>query len=170
MVFILVILASGKRYNKLLKRHSQRLAFLLRVAFSGKGDMRRHRYCVAHTLTGRYRLGDKMAFVIANTATKNQAIYAFEPSLSLDSVEFKTVRLEHIHYDHDGNILIDSETLKEFEALGIPVFEKKSSAKQFLVGLNLVGKAKYVGVRYKRAFEHQYTDLDLFSSWAELNR
>ncbi len=123
-----------------------------------------------HPLTGRYGLGEKMAFVLANTATKNQALYAFEPSLSLESVEFKTVRLEHVHYDHDGNMLVDSDTLKEFEVLGIPVFERKSSAKQFLVGLNLVGKAKYVGVRYKRAFEHQYTDLGLFSSWTELNR
>ncbi|MCA3949362.1 DUF3265 domain-containing protein [Vibrio vulnificus] len=129
-------------------------------------------FCIAclHPLTRRYGLGEKMAFVLANTATKNQALYAFEPSLSLESVEFKTVRLEHVHYDHDGNILVDSDTLKEFEVLGIPVFERKSSAKQFLVGLNLVGKAKYVGVRYKRAFEHQYTDLGLFSSWTELNR
>ncbi|MBM5419152.1 hypothetical protein J8A28_22990, partial [Vibrio parahaemolyticus] len=68
-----------------------------------------------------------MAFVLANTATKNQALYAFEASLSLESVEFKTVRLEHVHYDHDGNILVDSDTLKEFEVLGIPVFERKSS-------------------------------------------
>lgn len=111
-----------------------------------------------------------MAFVIANTAIKNQMLYAFTPNLSSKNVEFKAVRLEHVQYDHDGNILVDSNTLDEFEVLGVPVFEKKSSAKQFLVGLNLVGKAKYVGVRYKRAFEHQHTDLSLFSSWTELNR
>ncbi|MEZ8296971.1 hypothetical protein AB6D11_24505 [Vibrio splendidus] len=111
-----------------------------------------------------------MAFVIANTATKNQLLYAFEPSLSADCIDFKIVRLKHVQYDHDGNILVDSGTLKEFEALGIPVFERKSSAKQFLVGLNLVGKAKYVCVRYKLAFEHQYIDLGLFSSWTVLNR
>ncbi|MCF9331601.1 DUF3265 domain-containing protein [Vibrio parahaemolyticus] len=29
------------------------MAFLLCVAFSVLGGMRRHRYCVAHTLTGR---------------------------------------------------------------------------------------------------------------------
>ncbi|TOO87937.1 hypothetical protein CGH27_27135, partial [Vibrio parahaemolyticus] len=33
---------------------SQRVAFLLCVSFSGLGDMRELRYCVAHTLTGRY--------------------------------------------------------------------------------------------------------------------
>ncbi|OQK34623.1 hypothetical protein XM74_u0037 [Vibrio vulnificus] len=30
------------------------MALLLCVAFSVEGGMRRHRYCVAHTLTGRY--------------------------------------------------------------------------------------------------------------------
>ncbi|HAS6244536.1 TPA: DUF3265 domain-containing protein [Vibrio vulnificus] len=29
------------------------MAFLLCVGFSAKGGMRRHQYCVAHTLTGR---------------------------------------------------------------------------------------------------------------------
>ncbi|EHK2875178.1 DUF3265 domain-containing protein [Vibrio parahaemolyticus] len=30
------------------------MAFLLCVSFSGLGGMRELRYCVAHTLTGRY--------------------------------------------------------------------------------------------------------------------
>ncbi|HGS4888100.1 TPA: hypothetical protein ACMDRT_004573 [Vibrio parahaemolyticus] len=77
-----------------------------------------------------------MAFVLANTATKNQALYAFEPNFTIESIEYKTVRLDHVQYDHQGNILIDSDTLKEFELLGVPIFEKKSSAKAFLVGLN----------------------------------
>ncbi|ELA7834453.1 DUF3265 domain-containing protein [Vibrio alginolyticus] len=33
------------------------MAFLLCVGLSDQGGMRRHRYCVAHTLTGRYVLG-----------------------------------------------------------------------------------------------------------------
>ncbi|MDO6496979.1 hypothetical protein [Photobacterium sanguinicancri] len=111
-----------------------------------------------------------MTFVLANTGSKNQVLYAFEPNLSTSNIEYKTVRLEHVQYDHQGNILVDSDTLKEFELLGVPVFEKKSSAKEFLVGLKLVGKAKYVGVRYKRAYEHLLTDLNAFSSWTELNR
>ncbi|MDW1950149.1 hypothetical protein R7Q42_22855 [Vibrio sp. 812(2023)] len=111
-----------------------------------------------------------MAFVLANKGSKNQTLYAFEPSLSTNNAEFKSVRLEHVQYDHDGNILVDSETLKEFEILGIPVFEKKDSAKRYLVSLNLVGKAKYVGVRYKRAYELIHTDLTTFSSWTGLNR
>ncbi|EKO3846473.1 DUF3265 domain-containing protein [Vibrio harveyi] len=41
-------------FNKLFKRDSQRVAFLLCVGFSDLGGMRRHRYCVAHPLTGRY--------------------------------------------------------------------------------------------------------------------
>ncbi len=40
--------------NKLFKSDSQRVAFLFCVAFSVYGGMRRLRYCVAHTLTGRY--------------------------------------------------------------------------------------------------------------------
>ncbi|MCG0026576.1 DUF3265 domain-containing protein [Vibrio parahaemolyticus] len=40
-------------HNKLFKSDSQRVAFLLCVAFSVKGGMQYHRYCVAHTLTGR---------------------------------------------------------------------------------------------------------------------
>ncbi|PNM43068.1 DUF3265 domain-containing protein [Vibrio harveyi] len=43
-------------FNKLFKRDSQRVAFLLCVGFSDLGGMRRHRYCVAHPLTGRYVL------------------------------------------------------------------------------------------------------------------
>ncbi|AYO19531.1 DUF3265 domain-containing protein [Vibrio owensii] len=33
------------------------MAFLLCVGLSDQGGMRRHRYCVAHTLTGRYTFG-----------------------------------------------------------------------------------------------------------------
>ncbi|WP_340700290.1 hypothetical protein [Vibrio harveyi] len=111
-----------------------------------------------------------MAYVLANKASKNQMLYAFEPSLNIDSIEYKTVRLEHVQYDHQGNILIDSDTLRDFELLGIPVFEKKSSAKKFLIGLDLGAYAKYVGGRYKRAYEHNFTDLKAFSSWTDLNR
>ncbi|EKD7165453.1 hypothetical protein RFA42_004267 [Vibrio vulnificus] len=35
------------------------MAFLPCVAFSVLGGMRELRYCVAHTLTGRYVLGEK---------------------------------------------------------------------------------------------------------------
>lgn len=111
-----------------------------------------------------------MGYVLANKATKNQMLYAFEPNFNIDSIEYKTVSLEHVQYDHQGNILIDSATLKELELLGVPVFEKKSSAKEFLVGLGLMAHAKYVGVRYKRAYEHSFIDLNTSSSWTELNR
>ncbi|HAS6021795.1 TPA: DUF3265 domain-containing protein [Vibrio vulnificus] len=47
-------------YNNLFKSDSQRLAFLLCVAFSVLGGMRELRYCVAHTLTGRYEHPNKM--------------------------------------------------------------------------------------------------------------
>ncbi|RZP55464.1 DUF3265 domain-containing protein [Vibrio vulnificus] len=46
-------------YNNLFKSDSQRVAFLPCVAFSVLGGMRELRYCVAHTLTGRYVLGEK---------------------------------------------------------------------------------------------------------------
>ncbi|ELA7191475.1 DUF3265 domain-containing protein [Vibrio parahaemolyticus] len=39
--------------NKAFKSDSQRVAFLPCVAFSVLGGMRRHRYCVAHTLMRR---------------------------------------------------------------------------------------------------------------------
>ncbi|TNZ64959.1 DUF3265 domain-containing protein, partial [Vibrio parahaemolyticus] len=39
--------------NKLFKRDSQRVAFLLCVGLSDEGGMQRLRYCVAHPLTGR---------------------------------------------------------------------------------------------------------------------
>ncbi|EKA7361455.1 TPA: DUF3265 domain-containing protein [Vibrio parahaemolyticus] len=38
----------------MFKSDSQRVAFLLCVAFGVLGGMRRFWYCVAHTLTGRY--------------------------------------------------------------------------------------------------------------------
>ncbi|EMK3662542.1 DUF3265 domain-containing protein [Vibrio vulnificus] len=40
-------------HNNLFKSDSQRVAFLLCVAFSVLGGMRWLEYCVAHTLTGR---------------------------------------------------------------------------------------------------------------------
>ncbi|WP_330165756.1 hypothetical protein [Vibrio vulnificus] len=44
---------------KLLKRDSQRVAFLLCVEFSDYGGMQRLRYCVAHPLAGRYATQEK---------------------------------------------------------------------------------------------------------------
>ncbi len=44
----------SQRHNKLFKSDSARVAFLLCVGSSGLGVMRRHRYCVPHTLTRRY--------------------------------------------------------------------------------------------------------------------
>ncbi len=41
-------------YNKAFKSDSQRVAFLLCVAFSALGGLLRHWYCVAHTLMRRY--------------------------------------------------------------------------------------------------------------------
>ncbi|HGF4942207.1 TPA: DUF3265 domain-containing protein [Vibrio parahaemolyticus] len=41
------------KHNKLFKRDSQRVAFLLCVEFGGYGGMRILLYCVAHPLTGR---------------------------------------------------------------------------------------------------------------------
>ncbi|ELA8161981.1 DUF3265 domain-containing protein [Vibrio parahaemolyticus] len=41
-------------HNNLFKSDSQRVAFLPCVGLSVLGGMRKHRYCVAHTLTGRY--------------------------------------------------------------------------------------------------------------------
>ncbi|EKO3823089.1 DUF3265 domain-containing protein [Vibrio harveyi] len=40
----------------MFKSDSQRVAFLPCVDFSDLGGMRKLRYCVAHTLTGRYVL------------------------------------------------------------------------------------------------------------------
>ncbi|EIV8502259.1 TPA: hypothetical protein NKA91_004757 [Vibrio parahaemolyticus] len=36
------------------------MAFLLCVGFSDLGGMPRHRYCVLHTLIGRYVVGEKL--------------------------------------------------------------------------------------------------------------
>ncbi|MBO1394130.1 hypothetical protein BVJ62_17975 [Vibrio cholerae] len=44
----------SKAYNNLFKSDSQRVAFLICVGLSDSGGMRWVRYCVAHTLTGRY--------------------------------------------------------------------------------------------------------------------
>ena len=43
-----------QKHNKLFKSDSQRVAFSRCVVFGVSGGMRWHRYCVAHTLTGRY--------------------------------------------------------------------------------------------------------------------
>ncbi|ELN6871083.1 DUF3265 domain-containing protein [Vibrio parahaemolyticus] len=49
-----ISLSLSQLHNKLFKSDSQRVAFLLCVGFSVLGGMRELRYCVAHTLTGRY--------------------------------------------------------------------------------------------------------------------
>ncbi|EJG0987562.1 DUF3265 domain-containing protein [Vibrio parahaemolyticus] len=43
-------------HNKRFKADSQRVAFLSCVDFSDLGGMRKHRYCVAHHLSGRYTI------------------------------------------------------------------------------------------------------------------
>ncbi|EGR0269531.1 DUF3265 domain-containing protein [Vibrio alginolyticus] len=58
-----------KKPNKLFKSDSQRVAFLICVAFSVKGGMRRLGCCVAHTLTGRYALGDDFARFIQESSS-----------------------------------------------------------------------------------------------------
>ncbi|WP_337959521.1 hypothetical protein, partial [Vibrio parahaemolyticus] len=40
--------------NKRFKTDSQRVAFVVCGKFSDLGGMRKHRYCVAHHLSGRY--------------------------------------------------------------------------------------------------------------------
>ncbi|EJC6852890.1 DUF3265 domain-containing protein [Vibrio parahaemolyticus] len=44
---------SSYAHNKRFKTDSQRVAFLPCVKFSDLGGMRKHRYCVAHHLSGR---------------------------------------------------------------------------------------------------------------------
>ncbi|EKO3866037.1 DUF3265 domain-containing protein [Vibrio harveyi] len=49
----------------MFKSDSQRVAFLLCVGFSVLGGMRELRYCVAHTLTGRYTIsGNRICLTI----------------------------------------------------------------------------------------------------------
>ncbi|EKF9574806.1 DUF3265 domain-containing protein [Vibrio cholerae] len=45
---------AGYKANKRFKTDSQRVAFLPCVKFSDLGGVRKHRYCVAHHLSGRY--------------------------------------------------------------------------------------------------------------------
>ncbi|EJL6275348.1 DUF3265 domain-containing protein [Vibrio cholerae] len=40
--------------NKRFKTDSQRVAFVVCGKFSDLGGIRKHRYCVAHHLSGRY--------------------------------------------------------------------------------------------------------------------
>ncbi|HDM8046422.1 TPA: DUF3265 domain-containing protein [Vibrio campbellii] len=51
------MVSENNTHNKLFKRDSQRVAFLLCVDFSDLGGLQRLRYCVAHPLAGRYVLG-----------------------------------------------------------------------------------------------------------------
>lgn len=111
-----------------------------------------------------------MEYLLADTGRKNQMLYAFDPKLAFEKAEYKLVRLEHVQFDHEGNILLNSETLKELECLGVPVFESKVTAKKFMNGLSLVGKAKYVGLRFKCAYEVDSIDLSIRSTWTDLNR
>ncbi|MCC3845790.1 DUF3265 domain-containing protein [Vibrio parahaemolyticus] len=43
------------KHNKRFKTDSQRVAFLPCVDFSDLGGVRKHRYCVAHHLSGCYK-------------------------------------------------------------------------------------------------------------------
>ncbi|EGQ7696266.1 DUF3265 domain-containing protein [Vibrio vulnificus] len=51
-------------YNKQFKSDSARVAFLLCVGFVDYGGMLRHRYCVPHTLIGRYVLWRSNGFIL----------------------------------------------------------------------------------------------------------
>lgn len=111
-----------------------------------------------------------MIYLLSDTGRKNQLLYAFDTKKSFESIEYKLVRLEHVQYDFDGNLLVDSAMLKELEGFGVPIFESKSSAKKYMTGLCLVGKAKYVGLRFKCAYEVNSIDLSIRSTWTDLNR
>ncbi|TOH00193.1 DUF3265 domain-containing protein [Vibrio parahaemolyticus] len=51
------VVSNGYEHNKRFKTDSQRVAFVVCSKFSDLGGMRKHRYCVAHHLSGRYVLG-----------------------------------------------------------------------------------------------------------------
>ncbi len=112
----------------------------------------------------------KMVYLLANKGDKNQMLYAFDPTLPMDQINYKLVRLTHVEYDNEGNILVNSKILSELESLNVPLFEKKSSAKLFVKGLSLVPSVKYIGIRFRLSHELNMIKLDGQSSWTQLNR
>ena len=111
-----------------------------------------------------------MVYLLANKGDKNQMLYAFDSMLPMDQIEYKLVRLTHVEYDPGGNILVNSKILSELESLNVPLFEKKSTAKQFVKGLSLISSVKYIGIRFRLSQELNMIKLDGISSWTQLNR
>ncbi|EOW0803442.1 hypothetical protein ACN2MB_004468 [Vibrio parahaemolyticus] len=73
----LTVAPLAQRNNKLFKRDSQRVAFLLCVGFSDLGGLWRLWYCVVHPLTGRYTLYEESLKIQVNNLSFQRCVLGF---------------------------------------------------------------------------------------------
>ncbi|WP_308307532.1 hypothetical protein [Vibrio parahaemolyticus] len=93
-------------HNKLFKSDSQRVAFLLCVGFSVLGGMRELRYCVAHTLTGRYVLREQNQMLRQLGDFPNISFVEYATINVRVKNEFLPKNLRSYHWEHDENSMI----------------------------------------------------------------
>lgn len=110
-----------------------------------------------------------MAYVIADTGTEKQKLYAFDSTSSDESVPWELVRIENTKYDHDGAILLNSEILSELKAKNVAVFESKKSAKSAYHKLGIF-TCRYVELVLEISHEYKARNHFGYSSWTELNK
>ena len=109
-----------------------------------------------------------MAYVIANTATKNQRIYAFNSVAEGEKIEWELVEILTTEYDYDQSIFLTSATLDEISTKGVAVFHSKKSAKAAYNKLG-IGSCRYVELVLNITHEYKSRNFKASSSWTALN-
>ena len=110
-----------------------------------------------------------MAWVIANTSTKNQQLYSFDVTSTSLEKKWELVEIKSTKYDFDGSILLSPETLIELKESKVAVFETKKSAKSEFNNLG-ISVCRYVELRLDLTKEFQTRNFISSSSWTELNQ
>ncbi|QEW08386.1 hypothetical protein [Nitrincola iocasae] len=110
-----------------------------------------------------------MAYVIADTGTEKQKLYAFDSTSSDGNVTWELVRIENTKYDHDGAILLNAHMLSELKAKNVAVFESKKSAKSAYHKLG-ISTCRYVELVFEISHEYKLRKYLGYSSWTKLNK
>lgn len=107
-------------------------------------------------------------YIIANTSTKNQQLYAFDSLRNAENINYHLIRIDSLVYDYDGSIILTEDTLHEIKNNGIPVFETLKEAKKAYNTLG-INTCRYVKLVLDFTHEFKSRALLVKSTWTALN-
>lgn len=86
-----------------------------------------------------------MLYVIANTSTKDQRLYAVDGTTCDKGLPWELVKVESTQHNIDGSIALTAETLAEIESKKVAVFESKKQARAAYKSLG-IKSGRYVSL------------------------